>query len=175
MSSIFMSPFVVAVAGCLMILGLGIFGIYSEIDQRRVRSQERMTLLARGMSIDDIERLQRQVQNEDVSDPVRTMNNIRRTAMILFGGGGGIVLFGLLFAAILQMRVCSSSLPPALSPLASALVSGSITKCRRAISRASASRSIPRIPPVSNTAAFTFWSQPAIRQHANLRRRRPSV
>ena len=61
MSSIFMSPFVVAVAGCLMILGLGIFGIYSEIDQRRVRSQERMTLLARGMSIDDIERLQRQV------------------------------------------------------------------------------------------------------------------
>ena len=105
MSSIFMSPFVVAVAGCLMILGLGIFGIYSEIDQRRVRSQERMTLLARGMSIDDIERLQRQVQNEDVSDPVRTMNNIRRTAMILFGSGAGIIAFGLLLAAVLQMRV----------------------------------------------------------------------
>ena len=41
---IFMSPFTVAVAGCLMILGLGVFGIYSEMDQRRVRSQERMTL-----------------------------------------------------------------------------------------------------------------------------------
>ncbi len=105
MHEIFMSPFTVAVAGCLMILGLGVFGIYSEMDQRRVRSQERMTLLARGMSVADIERLQHQVQNEDASDPVRTMNNIRRTAMILFGGGGGIVLFGLLFAAILQMRV----------------------------------------------------------------------
>jgi hypothetical protein len=105
MSNIFLSPFVVAVAGCLMILGLGAFGIYSEMDQKRLRSQERMTLLARGMSIDDIERLQRQVQNEDVSDPVRTMNNIRRTAMILFGSGVGIVLFGLLLAAILQMRV----------------------------------------------------------------------
>ena len=105
MHEIFMSPFVVAVAGCLMILGLGCFGIYSEMDQRRVRSQERMTLLARGMSIEDIERLQRQVQNEDGSDPVRSMNNIRRTAMILFGSGAGIVVFGLLLAAILQMRV----------------------------------------------------------------------
>jgi hypothetical protein len=105
MSTIFLSPFVVAVAGCLMILGLGAFGIYSEMDQKRLRSQERMTLLARGMSIDDIERLQRQVQNEDVADPVRTMNNIRRTAMILFGSGVGIVVFGLLFAAIMQLRV----------------------------------------------------------------------
>jgi uncharacterized protein DUF6249 len=105
MQSIFMSPFSVAVAGCLMILGIAIFGIYSEMDQRRVRSQERMTLLARGMSIDDIERLQRQVQNEDASDPVRTMNNIRRTAMILFGCGAGIIAFGLLLAAVLQNRV----------------------------------------------------------------------
>jgi hypothetical protein len=105
MTSAFFSPFVVAVAGCLMILGLGCFGIYSEMHQRRMRSQERMTLLARGMSVEDIERLQRQVQNEDASDPVRTMNAIRRTAMILFGSGTGIVLFGLLLAAILQTRV----------------------------------------------------------------------
>jgi hypothetical protein len=104
-SSMFMSPFVVAVAGCLMILGLGCFGIYSEMDQKRLRSQERMTLLARGMSIEDIERLQRQVQNEDVSDPVRTMNNIRRTAMILLASGVGVIVFGLLFAAILRNHV----------------------------------------------------------------------
>jgi hypothetical protein len=105
MSTIFLSPFVVAVAGCIMILGLGCFGIYSEMDQKRLRSQERMTLLARGMSIDDIERLQRQVQTEDVADPVRTMNNIRRAAMSLFGSGVGIFVFGLLLSAILQMRV----------------------------------------------------------------------
>ena len=99
------SAYIVPVAGCLMILGLGCFGIYSEMDQKRIRSQERMNLLARGMSIEDIERLQRQVQNEDVTDPVRTMNNIRRTAMILFGSGAGVLVFGLLLAAILQMRV----------------------------------------------------------------------
>jgi hypothetical protein len=105
MPSIFFSPFTVAVAGCLMILGLGCFGIYSEMDQKRLRSQERMTLLARGMSIEDIERLQRQVQNEDVTDPVRTMNNIRRTAMILLASGVGIVAFGLLLASILANHV----------------------------------------------------------------------
>jgi hypothetical protein len=85
-----------------MILGLGCFGIYSEMDQKRLRSQERMTLLARGMSIDDIERLQRQAANDDASDPVRSMNNIRRTALILFGCGVGIILFGLPFAYILK-------------------------------------------------------------------------
>ena len=99
------SVFVVPVAGCLMILGLGIFGIYSEIDQRRIRSQERMTLLARGMSIEDIERVQRQVANENAIDPVRTLNNIRRTAMILLACGVGIIGFGPLLATILQMRV----------------------------------------------------------------------
>ena len=99
------SAFVVPVAGCLMILGLGIFGIYSEIDQRRIRSQERMTLLAHGMSIEDIERVQRHVANENAIDPVRTLNNIRRTAMILLACGVGIIAFGLLLAAILQMRV----------------------------------------------------------------------
>jgi hypothetical protein len=104
-TSMFFSPFVVAVAGCLMILGLGCFGIYSEMDQKRLRSQERLTLLSRGMSIEDIERLQRQVQHENVGDPVRTMNNIRRTAMILLATGAGIIAFGLLLATILQLRV----------------------------------------------------------------------
>jgi Flp pilus assembly protein TadB len=101
----FFSPFVVPVAGCLMILGLGVAGIYSEMDQRRLRSQERMTLLARGMSVDDIERMQRQAANEDAADPLRTLNNIRRTAMILLACGIGIIVFGLLLAAILQLRV----------------------------------------------------------------------
>jgi hypothetical protein len=118
MHTLFDSAFIVPVAGCLMILGLGAFGIYSEMDQRRLRSQERMTLLARGMSIEDIERLQRQVQNEDASDPVRTMNNIRRTAMILFGSGVGILAFGLVLAAILQMRVLLIVPAAGLIPLA---------------------------------------------------------
>jgi hypothetical protein len=116
--SAFFSPFTVAIAGCFMILGLGCFGIYSEMDQKRIRSQERMTLLARGMSIDDIERLQRQVQTEDVTDPVRAMNGIRLTAMILFASGAGIIAFGLLLAAILQNRVLLIVPAAGLIPLA---------------------------------------------------------
>ncbi len=118
MHTFFDSAYIVPVAGCLMILGLGCFGIYSEMDQKRIRSQERMNLLARGMSIEDIERLQRQVQNEDVTDPVRSMNNIRRTAMILFGCGAGIAIFGLLLAAILQMRVLLIVAAAGLLPIA---------------------------------------------------------
>jgi hypothetical protein len=117
----FFSPFVVPVAGCLMILGLGCFGIYSEMDQKRIRSQERMTLLARGMSVDDIERIQRQAANDDASDPVRAMHNIRLTAMILFGSGAGVVAFGLLLAAILQNRVLLIVPAAGLIPIAIAI------------------------------------------------------
>jgi hypothetical protein len=118
MHTFFDSGFIVPVAGCLMILGLGCFGIYSEMDQKRLRSQERMTLLARGMSIEDIERLQRQVANEDVADPLRTLNNIRLTAMILLACGIGIIAFGLLLAAILQNRVLLIVPAAGLIPLA---------------------------------------------------------
>jgi hypothetical protein len=114
----FFSPFVVPVAGCLMILGLGVAGIYSEIDQKRIRSQERMTLLARGMSVEDIERIQRQAANEDAIDPLRSLNNIRRTAIVLLACGIGIAAFGLLLAAILQMRVLLIVPAAGLIPLA---------------------------------------------------------
>jgi Flp pilus assembly protein TadB len=57
------------------------------------------------MSVDDIERMQRQAANDDAVDPLRTLNNIRRTAMILLACGVGIVVFGLLLAVILQLRV----------------------------------------------------------------------
>ncbi len=57
MSNPFDSPFIVPVAGCVMILGLGASGIYSEMRGKEMRSQERIAMLNRGVPLADIERM----------------------------------------------------------------------------------------------------------------------
>ncbi|SEB41394.1 DUF6249 domain-containing protein [Terriglobus roseus] len=106
MSDLFSSPFVVPVAGCVMILGLGIAGIYSEIRNKELRSQERISMLNRGVPLADIERMMRSATEEEkkVRDPLRSLGNARRTAIVLISMGIGVGIFGLLLFAILQIR-----------------------------------------------------------------------
>ncbi|SDF20258.1 DUF6249 domain-containing protein [Terriglobus roseus] len=102
----FDSPFVVPVAGCVMILGLGVAGIYSEIRNKELRSQERIAMLQRGVPLADIERMMAQTVDEEkkVRDPLRSLANARRTALILLACGVGLGVFGLLLYEILQIR-----------------------------------------------------------------------
>jgi hypothetical protein len=106
MSDLFSSPFVVPVAGCVMILGLGVAGIYSEIRNKELRSQERIAMLNRGVPLTDIERMMRSATDDDkrVRDPLRGLANARRTAMVLISLGIGLGIFGLLLYGILEIR-----------------------------------------------------------------------
>jgi hypothetical protein len=106
MSDLFSSPFVVPVAGCVMILGLGVAGIYSEIRNKELRSQERIAMLNRGVPLADIERMMRSATEDDkrVRDPLRGLANARRTAMVLISLGIGLGIFGLLLYGILEIR-----------------------------------------------------------------------
>lgn len=102
----FDSPFVVPVAGCVMILGLGIAGIYSEMRSKELRSQERIAMLQRGVPLADIERMMvKSTANEKtVRDPLRGLANARRTAMVLLSSGVGLMIFGVLLEAIVRER-----------------------------------------------------------------------
>ncbi len=106
MSQIFDSPFVVPVAGCAMILGLGVAGIISEMRTKELRSQERIAMLNRGMSIAEIEQAIGTVEQEAkrVRDPLRSLANTRRAAIVLISVGVGLGLFGLILWAVLQVR-----------------------------------------------------------------------
>src|ERR1700761_8483261 len=106
MNPIFDSPFVVPVAGCVMILGLGVAGIYSEMRTKELRSQERIAMLNRGVPLPEIEKLMANasVEEKKVRDPLRSLANARRTAMVLISCGVGLGLFGLMMFAILQVR-----------------------------------------------------------------------
>jgi hypothetical protein len=106
MSNLFDSPFVVPVAGCVMILGLGVAGIYSEIRNKELRSQERIAMLNRGVPLADIERMMRSATEEEkkVRDPLRSLAIARRTAIVLLSVGVGLVFFGFMLDAILHVR-----------------------------------------------------------------------
>ena len=106
MSNPFDSPFIVPVAGCIMILGLGASGIYSEMRGKELRSQERIAMLNRGVPLAEIERMSASAneQEKKVRDPLRSLANARRTAMVLLSVGLGLVLFGALLAVIVQQR-----------------------------------------------------------------------
>ncbi len=89
-----------------MILGLGVAGIYSEIRNKELRSQERIAMLNRGVPLAEIERMSAMASEEEkkVRDPLRSLANARRTAMVLLSCGVGLGIFGLLLYAILGVR-----------------------------------------------------------------------
>ena len=99
------SPFVVPVAG-ISIGAIAIVGSFiSDIKKRELQSQERMAMLNRGMSPAEIESiLSLQRQPEKISDPLRSLSNARRTAVVLISIGIGIILFGAILAALVQHR-----------------------------------------------------------------------
>ena len=45
------SPFIIPVAGCAMVLGIVIAGIWSGVRQREIQSRERLEAIARGVPI----------------------------------------------------------------------------------------------------------------------------
>jgi Flp pilus assembly protein TadB len=100
------TPFIVPVAGCLMILGLGASGIYSDMRGKELRSQERIAMLNRGVPLAEIERMSATANEEEkkVRDPLRSLGNTRRSATVLLSCGVGLILFGLLLYAILGVR-----------------------------------------------------------------------
>ena len=106
MSTPFDSPFIVPVAGCVMLLGFVVAGVYSEVRNKELRSQERIALLNRGVPAAEVERLMRNANENDkkVRDPLRGLANARRTALVLLSIGVGLAIFGLALWAILQVR-----------------------------------------------------------------------
>ena len=52
---------------------------------RRIRADQRMAMLARGISIDDVEKVLGKIREEEhlPKDPLRSLSNARRTGIVL--------------------------------------------------------------------------------------------
>jgi hypothetical protein len=95
-------------------------GIMSEAHKQRLRAEQRMTLVARGMSPDDIDKLLGGAGEDPrpAKDPLRSLGNARRTAISLISTGLGLFFFGLMLSWILQVHDVLAVAASGLIPLA---------------------------------------------------------
>jgi hypothetical protein len=86
----------------------------------RVRAEQRMAMLARGMSVAEIERLLGTKEEEQRSpkDPLRSLSNARRAGIVLVSVGTGLMLFFFALTAIIGQREILSGAAAGLIPFA---------------------------------------------------------
>ena len=113
----FDSPFVVPVAGCVMILGIVVAGIWSGIRNREIQSHERLAAIAKGVPLPPTVEELAIMHGKPSADGTRRRGTVRRTGIVLLGSAAGLVGFFVALAAVLQERDVLSGATVGLIPL----------------------------------------------------------
>ena len=103
------SPFIIPIAVFAWLAIAGIAEVIGKVQKRRIQAEERMAMVQRGMSVDEINQLLKPADKdiEDAAktrDPLRSLAYARRTGVVLVSIGIGLAVFGSLLATILQVR-----------------------------------------------------------------------
>ena len=117
--SVFLIPLAALAVGAIAIVA----GIASQIHARRMKAEQRMAMIARGVPADDIVKLLGNSDDEAreegrVKDPIRSLANARRTGIVLTSIGVGLMVFFIVLEMILGVREVLSGAAAALVPLA---------------------------------------------------------
>lgn len=112
------SPFIVPVAGCLMILGIVLGGVWSGVRNREIQSRERLEAIARGVPVPPTPEELAIMHGRPTTDLKRRKANVRLTGVVLVASGAGLVLFFIALAAVLQERDVLCGAAVGLIPLA---------------------------------------------------------
>jgi Domain of unknown function (DUF6249) len=113
------TPFIVPIGAFVVAIVAIVAGIWSDAHNKRVRADQRMAMLARGMSIEDIEKVLGKGSEERApKDPLRSLSIARRTGIILVSSGIGLILFFLTLSAILHEHDVLAGAAVGLIPLA---------------------------------------------------------
>jgi hypothetical protein len=116
----FNSPFIVPIGAFAVAIVAVIAGIWSQAHAVRVKAEQRMAMLARGMSVAEIERLvgTKEEEQRAPKDPLRSLGNARRAGISLVSSGVGLMLFFFALTAIIGQREILSGAAVGLIPLA---------------------------------------------------------
>lgn len=113
------SPFIVPVAGCVVGIVAIIAGIWLDAQKRRLKSEERIAMISRGVPIPEIERMLGVGEEKPpIKDPLRSLSNARRTGIVLVSVGVGLTLFFVALSYILQERDVLAGAAVGIIPLA---------------------------------------------------------
>ena len=111
-----LGPFLVPIAGCLVAVVAIIAGMIGDMNRRRIKSEERLAMIARGLPLPEIEKYS--TTPEMTKDPLRSLGNARRTGIVLTSLGIGLILFFIVLAWIVQVREVLSGSAAGVIPLA---------------------------------------------------------
>jgi len=98
-------PYIVPVAVFAWLAIAGLVQMIGSVQKRRIQSEERMAMVQRGMSVDQINQLLKPADKdiEDAAktrDPLRSLAYARRTGVVLVSIGIGLAACGLIPLAI---------------------------------------------------------------------------
>jgi tetrahydromethanopterin S-methyltransferase subunit E len=110
-----LSPFLVPIAGCAVGAVAIIAGALSEGQRRRIKSEERLAMIAHGVPLPQIEQFS--AKPEVTKDPLRSLGNARRTGIVLTSLGLGLILFFAALALIVHTPEVLSGAAAGLIPL----------------------------------------------------------
>src|SRR5947209_1998151 len=121
MHTAFFSPFMIPITALLVGAVAIVAGVLSQAHSVRMKADQRMAMIARGMRAEDIALL---LGNSDdtrpstpVKDPLRSLANARRTGIVLCSTGIGLAIFFVVLALVLQVREVYSGAAVGLIPL----------------------------------------------------------
>jgi hypothetical protein len=111
------SPFIVPVAGCVMILGIVVAGIVSGIRTREMESQERLAAIAKGLPVPPTKEEMELNRVLPMGSTKRRIANSRLAGLILVGTGLGLAVMCSIIAMILGVREVYCGAAAGLIPL----------------------------------------------------------
>src|ERR1017187_4147595 len=105
----FSSPFIVPIAGVVWLTIMGISSVVGKAHSQRLKADQRMAMIQRGMTAEQIDLLLKPTREDGeegtmTKDPLRSLSNARRTGIVLVSVGAGVILFGFVLTAIVQVR-----------------------------------------------------------------------
>jgi hypothetical protein len=120
MGNFVFSPFIVPVAGCLVAIVAIVSGIWLDGHKRRMKSEERIAMIARGVPMAEIEKMLGSGSEDKpaVKDPLRSLGNARRTGIVLVSVGVGLTLFFVALSYIVRERDVLAGAAVGIIPLA---------------------------------------------------------
>ena len=120
MGNFIFSPFIVPLAGCMIGIVAVVGGIWLDGHKRRIKSEERIAMISRGVPLAEIEKMLG-AGSEDkppVKDPLRSLGNARRAGIVLVSVGVGLILFFVVLSVVVQVREVLTGAAAGIIPLA---------------------------------------------------------
>jgi hypothetical protein len=117
---IFETPFIIPIVAMLIPIVAIIGGVWSQVESNRLRAEQRLAMLAKGIPLAEIEAsLKTNVDAERASrDPLQSLSRARRAAIVLVSAGAGLIFFSLVLEVVLHVREVLAVAAAGLIPMA---------------------------------------------------------